>query len=216
MIKITSLFLHLLSLSTVASFSPRYQMSHTLRLSPRNAALLTDVESMCLLNSAELFLKERDEGNAPTDADLQEALINSIESQTSALEARIEEMQSLAFLLLERPRVASLDFRQTPHPVMNEMDTMCLLNTAKFCCDTGNECTLDDKEALVNRLNEQMTAINVRLLDMLSAGKRLKANPNAGIHMANEEEIESLMSSIQSTLTMDFNTSFKKVPVTSL
>ena len=215
--KIPSLFLELLSLSTVAGFSPQAQGSHALRMTPRKAQLLSDMESMCLLNSANLFLQEYDKSSIATNVDQQEALLNSIEMQAHALEARIEEMQSLAFLLSERPRVTSIDLEQIPHPVLSEMDTMCLLNTATFCCHADNQCSSDDKEALVNRLNEQLTALNLRLADMLSARRRLKVNPDLGVHRAHKEEIDSLMTSIESALTMDLpHMSSKKVPVTSL
>ncbi len=199
----------LLSVSGSGAFAP-HQMLH--RSSPKYSSrhqeqVLDDVDAMCIVNAANLCSQD----DSFCDVDEEEALFNRLESHAHLLEIRLEEMRSLAFALSDRPRLATLDNHQFAGPVLDEIDTMCLMNAAAFCIDEG--CDIEDKEALINRLHEQYIGWNLRLLGTVSAMRRLELHElNAYMY---RPEVSSLMQSIGSALTMEYDMTDNKVPIGS-
>ena len=54
----------------------------------------------------------------------------------------------------------------------NDIDTLCLENTARHCLDS-HECSVDDTESLANRLVEQSALMKERALQMELLADRL-------------------------------------------
>ena len=194
---------------TASAFTPRQMLNRHSRLLSWKAQMSGDVDTMCIMNAAELCSLE----SGYCDPEEEEALWNRLESQAHALEVRLEEMRSLVFALTERPRLAVLDTHHFSGVVLDEMDTMCLFNTAQYCVDEG--CTFEDKEALMNRLHEQYTAWNLRLLEILSTMKRLDSHMHRMSYVMRRPEVDSLMQSIEAALTMDYKGNNNKVPIGS-
>jgi hypothetical protein len=85
------------------------------------------------------------------------------------------------------------------------------MNTAAFCAEEG--CDVEDEEALVNRLQEQYTAWNRRLRETISAMRRLEMRSMED--QMRSPEVYSLMQSINEALTMDYDMTDGKVPISS-
>lgn len=192
-----------------SAFAPRQMNGHCALLQARQAQILSDIDAMCIVNAADLCSSQDSTG----DPDEQQALMNRLESQAHHLEIRLEEMRSLVFALSERPRVAILDTHQVAGPVIGEIDTMSLMNTARFCANEG--CSIDDREALINRLQEQYTSWNLRLLEILATMKRLEAHLYRMPAGMRDPEMDFLLESIGSALTMDYVHNGNKVPIGS-
>lgn len=198
----------LLTFSVSEAFAPR-QMMHR-QPSQRTylpAQMLDDIDAMCIVNAANLCSQD----DYYCTVDDEEALYNRLESHAHMLEAYLEEMRSLVFALSDRPRLTTMDNHQMNGRVLDEIDTMCLMNTAAYCVE--EECSLEDHDALVNRLQEQYMAWDRRLLSTLSAMRRLERHHLDG--RRNSPEIQSLMQSIENALTMEYDMSDNKVPIGS-
>lgn len=165
--------------------------------------VLNDMDTMCIVNAADFCSEEAE----ICDLEQEQALINRLESQAHALEIRVEEMRSIAFVLAEnnRPRLSQWESHRFAGPVLSEMDTMILMNTAEYCTEEG--CDIEDKEALVNRLDEQSAAWSLRLLEILSVLKKVVVHDTQH-HMG--PEVDSLMDWIDDALAKEFQMSEKE------
>ena len=119
------------------------------------------------------------------------------------LVAKLAFSYSSAFSLFNKPAQAK------PVPpagakVLNEIDTTYIMNTAESCIE--EECDLEDKEALRNTLDEQVALLERRIGSMKFLSSKLRAKNSKGVPHARDEEIESLMHSIESALSMEFET----------
>jgi len=47
---------------------------------------------------------------------------------------------------------------------LNDIDTMCIMNIAEYC--SSEECSLDDREALLARVEEQRDILSAQVDDM--------------------------------------------------
>mmetsp|Transcript_66756 Transcript_66756/g.192843 ORF Transcript_66756/g.192843 Transcript_66756/m.192843 type:complete len:215 (-) Transcript_66756:8-652(-) len=197
-----------LILSGCSGFAPRQMQERRSRsLPPPKAQVMADMDIMCLVNTADLCSREED----MCDLEHEEALMNTLGSQMELMEIRLEELREMVFALAERPRVDAANRHHTSAPVMNEMDAMCLMNTADYCINEG--CDLDQKEALVNRLSEQYSALNLRHTDIVASLKRLEAHSLGSRMRMHDRETESLMQSIQRRLSMEYGDANNRVPV---
>lgn len=169
--------------------------------------VLDDVDAICIMNAANLCSID----DYFCSLDEEEALLNRLESQAYLLEIRLNEMRGLVFAMSDRPRLASREIHQVSRPALSEIDTLCLMNTAAFCAEEG--CDLEDEEAIVARLQEQYTAWNRRLIATISAMRRLEMH-NMENRMQNPE-VYSLMQSIEDALTMNYDMTDNKVPISS-
>lgn len=190
-----------------SAFAPLQMMNR--RWSAQKAQMLGDVDTMCIINAAE-YCSLEDGACHPEE---EQALLNRLESQAHGLEVRLDEMRYLVFALTDRPRLSALDTHQMAGPVLDEMDTMCIMNAAQYCAE--EECPFEDKEALVNRLHHEYTAWNLRLLDILSTMRRLEAHVYQTSDRLHNREVDSLMQSIENALTMDYEMNNNKVPTGS-
>mmetsp|Transcript_63057 Transcript_63057/g.176362 ORF Transcript_63057/g.176362 Transcript_63057/m.176362 type:complete len:209 (+) Transcript_63057:128-754(+) len=198
-----------LAASSVSAFAPRQMLARQQTL--QRAQVLNDMDVMCIENAASFCSQE----DAECDLDQEQALINRLESQAHSLEVRLDEMRSLAFALSGRPLTPlSEPNHQYAGPVLDEMDTMILMNTAAYCAEEG--CDLEHNDALVNRLEEQSTAWNLRLMEVLSALKQVTAHHIMSDYMSlDRSEIGSLMHSIEGALARDHERKDIRVPVDS-
>ena len=95
--------------------------------------------------------------------------------------------------------------------VLSEIDTMCIMNTAEYCLgansDGDDACDVEDHLALVNRLDEQIALLESRVASMKQLSSRLHNQAryaSNGRRSLDEKEVESLMHSIESVLSMEF------------
>lgn len=160
--------------------------------SSRREQVLDDMDAMCIINAANLCSND----DYFCNVDDKDALLNRLESQAHLLEIRLDEMRELVFALSDRPRVARRDIRHIPSPVLNEIETICLMDTAAFCAEEG--CDIEEEEAIINRLQEQYAAWNRRLVATIAAMRRLERRQMED--QMQSPEVYSLMQSIEEAL----------------
>ena len=80
----------------------------------------------------------------------------------------------------------------TAKEVMSDMDIMCIANAADLCSHY-DQCDIDERDALLNRFEEQSDMLAQRLATLQSLTKHLKN----GDHLkATDEEIATLKTKI--------------------
>ena len=80
----------------------------------------------------------------------------------------------------------------TAKEVMSDMDIMCMANAADLCSHY-DQCDIDERDALLNRFEEQSDMLAQRLATLQSLTKHLKN----GDHLkATDEEIATLKTKI--------------------
>jgi hypothetical protein len=191
---IRAIFLSLI-VAGVSAFAPPQMLGRRSQWMVQNAQMLSDIDEMCLENTASLCTEEEDF----CDLEEEQALMNTLESQAHSVEILLEEMQSLAFALSfeNTPQLSHLESHQVAGHVMSQMDTMGLMNTATYCAEEG--CYLEDNEALVNRLHEQSEMWSVRLMEILSVLKQTQTHLSI-----DSPEISSLKDDVQGAMARDY------------
>jgi len=175
------------------AFSPRQppQSPQTLLFaSTTTAPTMNEIDTMCLMNTATHCIREE------CSLEDQEALLNTLEDQSHSLEHSLENLRSLITALATKVYTKEVPHIRTSNR-MSDIDRLCIENAASFC--VTEECSMDDKEAIVNRLTEESHIVQYDLTDMLILIKRLKAAMAA----RHDKNIDSLMESIQSALSLD-------------
>jgi hypothetical protein len=182
-----------LALTSVTAFSPKKMQQRTITVAQK-AKLLSEMDNMCIINTANYCLNEE------CNLEDNEALINRLEEQSEVLQGRLLEMKSsiAAFAPRHLPRFIHQG------KLLNEIDTMCIMNVANYCSTTA-ECSFEDKAALVNRFVEQSQILEGRLADVQSIARQLRAS-SSNMVLVEERDAESLMQSIQSALSMESKT----------
>jgi len=101
---------------------------------------------------------------------------------------------ALAFLVANAtafapaPRTSSLATTLFSKDVMSDMDIMCIVNAADLCSHY-DQCDIEEREAMLNRFEEQTDLLAERMATLQSLTKHLKN----GDHMEiNDEEIAIL------------------------
>lgn len=85
---------------------------------------------------------------------------------------------------------------------LNDMEAMITINVATFCLENGeNECSLEDKEALIQTLKEQraLMAKNMDHIDALL--QRLRYSRDS--ELASQQHLDALIKSIELVLDME-------------
>jgi len=80
----------------------------------------------------------------------------------------------------------------TTEGVMSDMDIMCIANAADLCSHY-DQCDIDERDALLNRFEEQSDMLAERLATLQSLTKHLKNGDHLEI---NDEEIAILKTKI--------------------
>jgi len=80
--------------------------------------------------------------------------------------------------------------------VMSDMDIMCIANAANLCSHY-EQCDIEEREALVNRFDEQSDLLAERLATLQSLTKHLKAGDHLEV---TDEEIAILKSKVVTSL----------------
>jgi hypothetical protein len=91
-------------------------------------------------------------------------------------------------------RSTSTSIHATSFP-LNDIDTMCIMNIAEFCA--SEECSLDDREALIARIEEQRDLHTGIVNDLDEALRHLNSSEQA---MPGDSNVASLMESVQRAL----------------
>ena len=79
--------------------------------------------------------------------------------------------------------------------IMSEIDIMCVANTAELC-SKYDECDIAEREAIINRFEEQTDTLAERLAMMQALTHHLVNGDNDGHVHPSEEEIEALKTDI--------------------
>jgi hypothetical protein len=177
--------------STATAFSPRQVV--TVRRSQLAAAsasmMLNDLDTLCMLNPAEYCTNEE------CLLDDVEAMIYRLDQQELAVETRLVELRSLANTL---DPFHEIDVLKNPGVLMNDIDTMCTVNLAEYCAQES--CSLDDVDALVNRLEQQSQALVVSLEESQCLSLKLRTQNRMPLR---HHDLDPLIQSIQSALSME-------------
>lgn len=205
MMRVVAVFLMLYG---SAAFAPLQLQDRRCRnVSSRREQVFDDMDAACIINAANLCSND----DYFCNVDEEEALLNRLESQAHLLEIRLDEMRTLVFALSDRPRLGSRDVHQVSGPELNENDTLCLMNTAAYCAEEG--CDIEDEEAIANRLQEQYTAWSRRLVATISAMRRLELRTME--EQMQSPDVYSLMRSIEEALSMNYDMTDDRVPISS-
>lgn len=212
--QLTTLVITMLTASSslVSGFSPAPRVTGTPKISTAleasDIATEMEVDRQYILTAATMYLDESD-----VDLSQANALLKGLETESHFIESRLEDLQAMAFSLSQRPRLSTVDISGSGPDLLTDIDSLCLENTADFCASEMDNCTLEDRQALVNRLEEQSIAWNCRLKEALSLRKRLSAQVGSTTDVEFPAEVESLMESIQAALHMDYHElATKQVP----
>jgi hypothetical protein len=89
---------------------------------------------------------------------------------------------------------------QSTEKIMSEIDIMCIANTAELC-SAFDECDIEEREAILNRLEEQTDTLAERLAMMQALTRHLKQGD--GHAYPSEQEIEAAKGEILSLVNKD-------------
>uniref|UniRef100_A0A7S2XYC4 Uncharacterized protein n=1 Tax=Fibrocapsa japonica TaxID=94617 RepID=A0A7S2XYC4_9STRA len=84
----------------------------------------------------------------------------------------------------------TLALHSAPGKIMNDMDMMCIANTADLC-NMYQECDTEEREAILNRFEQQTDALAERLAMMQGLTNHMKTGDTL-----TEEEVSTLKANI--------------------
>jgi len=97
-----------------------------------------------------------------------------------------------------RPAFAPRTLLHEKREALSDIDIMCIMNAADLC-SYYDQCDIDEREALLNRLEEQTDILSERIAMMTCLVKHLKT----GDHMHLEDvETANMKAAILSTVEM--------------
>ena len=167
-----------------------------------SSEVLSDIDVMCIMNTASYCVEE----HCPVDDN--DALMNTLSDQEELLCQRVLNLDdTMEDFHIPPTSTAAQELQSRPAFVqktslLNDMDLMCMMNVAKYCQgeggQEGQQCSVEDNEAILYTLSQQREAASSRVLDLAhNMASIIKSEGAPG------RDMQSLLKSLRPTQSPD-------------
>lgn len=201
--KSSSCLLSLVFVVSTDGFAIRPISSRAVVTARFSSEVLSDIDVMCIMNTASYCVEE----HCPVDDN--DALMNTLSDQEELLCQRVMNLDDTMedFQIQQTASATVTELQSRPAlvqktPLLNDMDLMCMMNVAKYCQGEGGEegeqCTVEDNEAILYTLSQQREAASSRVVDLAhNMASIIKSEGAPG------RDMQSLLKSLRPTLSPD-------------